>query len=676
MTDDSTHKVEDKSAHESRESPRLDNPETNGLVNASGASMRSIESQRTNISSGSFDQSQELSIEIDFGNGHRESRLNRGAAEDVKKDNTDQSKTSQYTDLTTESMSLLTPALRVTDLTAAPVQTMDEKLFSDATDASFRSPNHFVDIKTGLIKDVIGHVLLAQEQAKPIDFNQRIKDIREKAEAIALENKNADALLSKARTEIKDAIKTAIKDPLENQQFLTDMQTFERTYRERVPFTYRASTLEMAETYKQVTRLLTAKQDALPAEAHKLPKINGTEWRVQAAEQIMHHAAEPTSVDQGVLAVCPTAALQVRQYFREPASISKLVADVILTGGYIAKTGDKSINALDSPINLIPDAFGRAYSVQNDVQRKLVHVWKGNYDFLRSFASQIYDVTAINMALSENKEHYKYRQSKDSEIKKDYESDAQGGLYKGSNDSLLMTWKDALAKSLGPTSADIIKLNRWITGKYEHGFVIQGGNLTEKERQNKHLQELNELAYMKNGASIIHNPEDLKDLLLDLKLAEQWPPIVRIDLSRPPIAKAGAGAHYLVVTDISDDGSKLSYDMTWGRQCDKTGAPSIPTSKLGESITSAKINSCTFVADNTDWIARHSVQLWNANKLLLKQYIQDSIECSIETAKRNHPNIQSSEEVTNWLNSNKWDKGLVEFPRAISTLLSKYSKSK
>lgn len=81
MTDDTKHKIGDKSAQPGDGAHKLDNPETKELVNAGGTAMRGIESTRTNKSSGSFDESQEMSIEIDFGNGHRESRRNKGAGD-------------------------------------------------------------------------------------------------------------------------------------------------------------------------------------------------------------------------------------------------------------------------------------------------------------------------------------------------------------------------------------------------------------------------------------------------------------------------------------------------------------------------------------------------------------------------------------------------------------------
>jgi hypothetical protein len=118
MTDDTKHKIGDKSAQPGDGAHKLDNPETKELVNAGGTAMRGIESTRTNKSSGSFDESQEMSIEIDFGNGHRESRRNKGAGETGQPAETTKPSREQ---LRHETLGALIPLAQVADVEAFPV---------------------------------------------------------------------------------------------------------------------------------------------------------------------------------------------------------------------------------------------------------------------------------------------------------------------------------------------------------------------------------------------------------------------------------------------------------------------------------------------------------------------------------------------------------------------------
>ena len=89
----------------------------------------------------------------------------------------------------------------------------------------------------------------------------------------------------------------------------------------------------------------------------------------------------------------------MRQYHRDPASVARLVADVVLTGSYTATTNDKKIDLTVCPPNLIPDMEARKYNIYD----KIHGIASNNRhldDSKRSWASQLYDVTATNLVLS------------------------------------------------------------------------------------------------------------------------------------------------------------------------------------------------------------------------------------------------------------------------------------
>lgn len=453
------------------------------------------------------------------------------------------------------------------------------------------------------------------------------------------------------------------------------MRDFERDYAKRSPLDRASAFKEIGETFRQVDRLLTATSDAIPPEAGRIQKLHGTEWRVQAAEQIMHHAAVPTSVTQGPLAVCATEALQVRHYYREPSSIAKLVADVILTGKYHAKTADKSFNGLEYPHNLVPDLYARVYDVNAIVEDRAVIVGKLPYKDARSFASQIYDVAAINMAISDSQRGLHYRLATEAEVAQ-LGSNAQGGVYKADPNNIT-PWDYALKNKMTPSDEDLCQLNRWITGKYERGFVVTTGHLDGVQRVNPQFRELTDFALMSNACTKLYKPEQLSDVLRRLKSESQWPPIIRMDLSKPPTSQPGSGAHFMVVTDVSADGKKLSYDMTWAKSFDKTELPSVPTAMLGESILSPKIDAFDYVAQNQPFFSRYLVPSnWAFRKNQLKNYSEEIDGKGFAEALKRHPKLLEDPALQNWKNANPWDPNFTEWSKVVKSLLKKYATTK
>lgn len=842
MTDDTKHKIGDKSAQPGDGTHKLDNPETKELVNAGGTAMRGIESTRTNKSSGSFDESQEMSIEIDFGNGHRESRRNKGAGETGQPAETTMPSREQ---LKHETLGALISLAQMADVEAFPVMQSqadhaDVSRFPQPQPLPFRPelkplpipilpkdgpspilhPSHpetaakaspepplprpngpvYVDRtvpspllhqshvheaasaesaalravvprgadsgvvegardlplspkdqpiagyspethdKDGFVKDPVGYGLMLAQQVKPgdvrtdvapapapvphinkptqsqtpapvpvpapfspsvtpvispapvlpvthkdtsvspqfhptlapqpIDYAELARKTREQSETSLKEELSARETLNQSKHTLEVNARAVITNKTECDQFLADMRDFEEDYVKRSPLDRAKALVEIAETYKQVDRLLTASSDAIPHTKESAQKPGDTPWRVQIAEQIMHHAADPSSVSQGVLAVCSTESLQVRQYFREPKSIAKLVADVALTGKYSAQTGDKSIDVQEKFDNLAPDSFARLYNVQDAIAEKPVHLWGRSYSCARSFASQIYDVTAVDLAVSGK--GYRYRLPTPEEVER-YKNEAQGGVIDSSN--RFIPWKSALG-NLSPGDNDLVKLNRWITGKYEPGFVVSGARGVAPG-QTPLVRELFDFHNARQDATTLTRAEDLSHILRELKSANQFPVIISVDASLPPINSAGAGGHYITVTEISGDGNKLSYDNTWGKSKDHNGAPAIDTLDLAKSCLSPKLTTFDWVASNQDHIRSLSAPgVWNNTKKDLQALssrlnkngkILSASECS---------DVFDNFAVKSWLQTHPWDQRLTELQKVVDRFVSKYPPSK
>jgi hypothetical protein len=211
--------------------------------------MNLIAKKRTNSSSGSLDESQDHSLEIDFG-GSVESRKNRLPSE------------------------LLAQAKEPTVFKPMPMP------------------------------------LPPAELLRPGDTMAPIADL------------TAPSDLINNRTELKRLVEAKIQSPSEQKQFFDDVAHFESNFEQRSTKSATGKLREMADTYAQLSRLLSADTDALAKYPQCQLKEGETPWRVRVAEQIIHQAAEPFTISQGKMAVCAAASLEVREYYLEPAAVA------------------------------------------------------------------------------------------------------------------------------------------------------------------------------------------------------------------------------------------------------------------------------------------------------------------------------------------------------------------
>lgn len=149
------------------------------------------------------------------------------------------------------------------------------------------------------------------------------------------------------------------------QRFLSDINRFNERAR-----TSGLSTTEVSDTFEQVSRILSA-----PDSAH----LN-VETRLALASQVMHNAAVPFEIRQN-MNTCNVTSLEVGTYSRQPSAAARLVADVATTGSFTGHDGTRV--TLDSE-SLTPSVLGTINL--NDESNN------------RSFASQIFQVTAANIA--------------------------------------------------------------------------------------------------------------------------------------------------------------------------------------------------------------------------------------------------------------------------------------
>jgi hypothetical protein len=581
MSDDQKEKDSFKSAERAGESHSAGDRKVSREVGSIGSTiMDAIAKKRTNASSGSLDESQDHSLEIDFG-GHVESRLNH------------MPKPIAPSEL----------ARKVSDNLLAPVQD-----------------------------------LLAPQD------------------------------LTIARNELKRLADAAISRPNEQKQFSADLDNFEKNFSARSHMGAMEKQREMANTYAQLSRLLSADSDVLARYPECKQQPGDTLWRVQVAEQLMHQVAEPFTISQGNLAICATASLQVREHYREPAAVARLVTDVILTGKYEATYGGIKVDLTGCPNNLIPDLFAKRFNVENDIKNVPIHEWKADYFGPRSFASQLFDVTAVNLVLVPRGFRYEQPTPKEYDSLKNLANGKVIDVRTGNS----LLWGSGEGRQVVDT--DLSTLAQRITGKDERHFVISAAHLTPTEAAGISLRKAYEFNNRDGGVVALFSASELAVALKATKEIGQWPPIVRLDCSMPPTSMKDGGAHFLVLSELSEDGSLLAVDNTWDESKDHNGVPKIPINTISESVFSHKIRVKSEAAD-----LMPLVSYWSQNSNYLQQQLPKWLgfperlkEGSRTLSPTEFEHLNPDPELRDWIARHPEDKELKLWKTVLQEWLAKY----
>lgn len=593
---DSDHQTEGpENRPENRHEGRPESKAAREVGSIDSTIMNLIAKKRTNSSSGSLDESQDHSLEIDFGGGV-ESRKNRLPSE------------------------LLAQAKEPTVFKPMPMP------------------------------------LSPAELLRPGDTMAPIADL------------TAPSDLINNRTELKRLVEAKIQSPSEQKQFFDDVAHFESNFEQRSTKSATGKLREMADTYAQLSRLLSADTDALAKYPQCQLKEGETPWRVRVAEQIIHQAAEPFTISQGKMAVCAAASLEVREYYREPAAVARLVTDVLLTGSYEATAGGTKVDLTKCPDNLIPDPFSKQFSVEKEVKGEPIYVWNLPYSDARSFASQLFEVTAINLALQPR--GFRYEQP----------SAIQWELTKNRSTGQVVDITTSDTKPFGSgqdrqmTDVDISRTAYCISGKEENRFVISAACLSPSEASNSAIRKIYDLDNRDKGIQNPFNPSEVFAALQTVEGKGEWPPIVRLDASLPPVSLDLAGAHFLVISAIEAGSKKLAFDNTWDESRDRNGRPSLHVAEIAMSIFSSKIAHSTAepaLLSRVSYFQNHPGQL----KTLVKNWLDlpDKLKSAYPaTTALEYEQQHPDPELKDWIARHPDDKQLTLWKSSIEEWLSKY----
>lgn len=271
------------------------------------------------------------------------------------------------------------------------------------------------------------------------------------------------------------------------RKFQQDMQTFENRMEGKPS--------EVAGTYREVGRLFEAGRGSV-VDRGDMGKL---------AMDVIHQAAEPRSVKQGIRETCTLASLESRIYTRHPSEAARVVADAATTGTYTTADGESL--ALDrESISFYPDYW-----------RGMV----GPESSARSHASQIFQIAAANVFHdtaagpgSDSTKEYVLRQKEGGPVEEYLQDRATHAV---------------IANGPGVTIFDgktLEDVNRRITGHNEPPFVIDSGNA--------------------------RTPQEFRSQLDRLTAEDNYPAILMVDPSNPPFNNPGLSYHAVAIEPGSD----------------------------------------------------------------------------------------------------------------------------
>lgn len=286
-------------------------------------------------------------------------------------------------------------------------------------------------------------------------------------------------------------------------------------------------------TYKEAERIY----EAGPAD-----RAQAYEFRL-AARQIIHNAAHAGNISQGEYGTCAATSVESMMYKTEPEKAAKLVADVVLTGQYTTHNG-KTIKVDTTP-------YGE--SVKYPMQ-----------DGKRNYASQLFQVTATNLAWRARDPSIRYEQRKPL----DHDRNHPSGEYLLRNGQEWLHKDGKTRKTPEMTPQDVAVMYSLISGKSEKAIVLESGSGSAADK------------------GIVHtgSEEDLEVLLKNRKEAGKLPLVAAVDAYKKPfslVPKPGVAGHVVLIVDYmparNGQPAMLIYDNSWGRL---TTRKEIPVSLL------------------------------------------------------------------------------------------------
>jgi hypothetical protein len=397
-------------------------------------------------------------------------------------------------------------------------------------------------------------------------------EITGEREVSEYDEKNPDIRVERAR--LRDNAEAKITDPAEKRRFQADMAALEaraseleELYRKQNPEmspeeAHKKAEEEIAKTYHEVSRMMEGEGK------NPLPETD----RMTAAKEVMHQAADPTSIDQGYHGTCNVSSMEARIYTRDPAAAAKLVADVATNQEYTAPDG--------TTVSYGDPREGKTDSASVKPQEEGVKIPD---EARRSYASQLFQVTAVNL-------RYKQAHDQGGEDIRYEQHPPQPGPPPDTGERLM---------DYGKTPPEEVKDD---DGKPQRGpgfgaedIAPAEAVLTGRERHPEAVIGHADVKSANSDMTTVHNEQEFEAAIARAKENGQLPVVIRVHSGNEPFlhdsggGKAGGsgGWHVVTVTDYTPantgpppEPAKVEVDNQWGEGADHQGDKAITAHDL------------------------------------------------------------------------------------------------
>jgi pSer/pThr/pTyr-binding forkhead associated (FHA) protein len=379
----------------------------------------------------------------------------------------------------------------------------------------------------------------------------------------------SDADRSAETQRLNARIDSAFGMPEQRERFRSMMAAFEARGLDQA---------EVAMTYHHINRMLNAGNESM---------IPFSE-RLQLAEQVMLHAANPASIDQGRNKTCNVTTVEHRVFARKPSEAASMLADVSITGKYV--TADGKVVDLSRVGGLRPDAesskpLGAPFNPKSKDHADL------KVDGERTWASQIFENVAVNLHWQNiAREKYPYLGPRDvvgyTKVAPNPSNPRDTGerLFRFTYDPRThVLQREQISDSPKIYAHDLTGVYNHIVGEKksattygagrEQGFVIQAHEFS----QQKHPGD----------ATVVKTKEDFVAALQQAQAQGRMPMIAYIHTANAPFGNpsnpGSGGWHVINIQSVQNQGgmlgfgqkTKVEFTNQWGADHDYTGGRAV-----------------------------------------------------------------------------------------------------
>lgn len=299
---------------------------------------------------------------------------------------------------------------------------------------------------------------------------------------------------------------------------------------------------EVKKTYEQVERLLETESNVGVTEKQ----------REILAQQILEHTANPKHIDQGEFNTCNVCTVECRCFSRTPSAAAKLISDIALKGEYQCNVPQDDGTFKAITVEQTPAPFNKQTL---DVPAK-----DGN----RSYASQIFQVTAVNIHYKAEGKGTWYEQRCDSNDPKD-------------NGERLHKPDGTIEKNPALPDYAFVEIHNSITGRNDAGFLLEAPSaICGPDKLITHIT----------------SPAELEQRLQDIEKSGNFPVIIGVDCANEPFWSDGSfggaggagddlgGGHVVTVTGIEHGPPiRIKVDNQWSSLTDHQSDVTAMTSR-------------------------------------------------------------------------------------------------